>query len=181
MGDLNEFRTHRVADVLSDFCNLQRCIASANTTAPSQADYFSPAWTLLRQCATDGQFILDCSADVSRPVGRTEHEQQKLELQHVLLDAYARRHEAQKIYLRQMAAQRCISDRKHILDSSGGRPNPSNQLLLHSCDVQLQQELQQITDEFIYLDMLSGDQNLGRWTAEDPGLYDILNWLSTRS
>ncbi len=42
------------------------------------------------------------------------------------------------------------------------------------------QEVQQITDEFVYLDLLSGDQSLGRWTVEDPGLFDILNWLSTR-
>ncbi|TQV92879.1 hypothetical protein V2A60_003816 [Cordyceps javanica] len=180
MGDLNEYRIHRVAEVLSDFRNLQHCIASINTNAPCQADYFTPAWDLLRQCAADGQFILDCSADVSLPVGRNEHEQKKLELQHVLLDAYARRHEAQKIYLRQMAAQRCISGRKQITDSSGSL-NPSNEVHLRACDVQLQQELQHITDEFVYLDMLSGDQSLGRWTVEDPGLYDIVNWLSTRA
>ena len=128
----------------------------------------------------------------------------------MLLDAYARRHEAQKIYLRQMAAQRCISARKQILDSTGG-PNPSNEFQLYALDAQLQQvcellllsdsgdaelrnevcrkpqiadhlqEVQQITDEFVYLDLLGGDQSLGRWTVEDPGLFDILNWLSTRS
>ncbi len=43
------------------------------------------------------------------------------------------------------------------------------------------QEVQQITDESVYLDLLGGDQSLGRWTVEDPGLFDILNWLSTRS
>ncbi|KAM3511848.1 hypothetical protein MY11210_004466 [Beauveria gryllotalpidicola] len=180
MGDLNEYRITRVAEVLSDFRHLQYCITSANTNAPSQTEYHTPAWNLLRQCLADGKFILDCSADLSFPVGRNEHEQKKLELQHVLLDAYARRHEAQKIYLRQMAAQRCTTARKQIIDS-GGNPHQSNEAHLHNCDVQLQQEVQQITDEFVYLDMLSGDQSLGRWTVEDPGLYDILNWLSTRS
>ncbi|KAJ3493634.1 hypothetical protein NLG97_g4611 [Lecanicillium saksenae] len=202
---VNEYRIARVAEVLGDFRNLQHCIASANINAPCQADYFTSAWTLLRQCATDGQFILDCSADISFPVAQNEHEQKKLELLQsvlssyrplwpaivpeanksclgfsVLLDAYARRHEAQKIYLRQMAAQRCILARKRILDLTGG-PSPSNELHLHSCDVQLEQEVQQITDEFVYLDLLQNDQGQGRWTAEDPGLYDILNWLHTRS
>ncbi|KAM3426160.1 hypothetical protein MY4824_010085 [Beauveria thailandica] len=180
MGDLNEYRITRVAEVLSDFRDLQYYITSANTNAPSQTEYYTPAWNLLRQCLADGKFILDCSADVSLPVGRNEHEQKKLELQHVLLDAYARRHEAQKIYLRQMAAQRCTSARKQILDA-GGYSHHSKEAHLHTCNVQLQQEVQQITDEFVYLDMLSGDQSLGRWTVEDPGLYDILNWLSTRS
>lgn len=180
MGDLNEYRIQRVAEVLSDFRDLQHCIAAANITAPCQADYYTAAWTLLRQCSTDGQFILDCAADVSYPVGRNEHEQKKLELQHVLLDAYARRHEAQKIYMRQLAAQRCISARKQVLEATGG-PHPSNHLRLQACNIQLEQEVEQITDEFVYLDMLSGDQSLGRWTVEDPGLYDILNWLSTRS
>ncbi|KGQ11558.1 hypothetical protein BBAD15_g2701 [Beauveria bassiana D1-5] len=189
MGDLNEYRITRVAEVLSDFRDLQYRITSANTNCPSQTEYYTPAWNMLRQCLADAKFILDCSADVSLPVGRNEHEQKKLELQHltqvpalrsVLLDAYARRHEAQKIYLRQMAAQRCTRARKQILDSAGYFPQ-SNEAHLHTCDVQLQQEVQQITDEFVYLDMLSGDQRLGRWTVEDPGLYDLLNWLSTRS
>ncbi|OAA72634.1 hypothetical protein LEL_08418 [Akanthomyces lecanii RCEF 1005] len=180
MGDLNEYRIARVAEVLSDFRDLQHCIASGNVSAPCEADHFTPAWTLLRQCVAEGQFILECSADISYPVGQNEHEQKKLELQHVLLDAYARRHEAQKIYLRQMAAQRCISARKQILDTTGG-PSPSNEFQLYALDAQLQQEVQQITDESVYLDLLGGDQRLGRWTVEDPGLFDILNWLSTRS
>ncbi|KAK8140684.1 hypothetical protein G3M48_002701, partial [Beauveria asiatica] len=81
MGDLNEYRITRVAEVLSDFRDLQYCITSANTNAPSQTEYYTPAWNLLRQCLADGKFILDCSADISLPVGRNEHEQKKLELQ----------------------------------------------------------------------------------------------------
>ncbi|KAM3445314.1 hypothetical protein MY3296_010215, partial [Beauveria thailandica] len=81
MGDLNEYRITRVAEVLSDFRDLQYYITSANTNAPSQTEYYTPAWNLLRQCLADGKFILDCSADVSLPVGRNEHEQKKLELQ----------------------------------------------------------------------------------------------------
>lgn len=38
-----------------------------------------------------------------------------------------------------------------------------------------------ITDEYVYMEMLSNDQNIGRWTVEDPGLFDIINWLQTRS
>lgn len=56
----------------------------------------------------------------------------------VLLDAYARRHEAQKIYMRQIAAQRCILARRQVLDATGS-PNPSNEQQLYACNVQMQQ------------------------------------------
>lgn len=53
----------------------------------------------------------------------------------VLLDAFSRRHEAQKIYLRQAAAQRWIEYREEILQ--GGRPSSGNQAQLRRCDQQL--------------------------------------------
>lgn len=82
---VNEYRIARVAEVLSDFRDLQHCIASGNVSAPSQTDHFTPAWTLLRQCVAEGQFILECSADISYPVGVNEHEQKKLELQQYVI------------------------------------------------------------------------------------------------
>jgi hypothetical protein len=53
----------------------------------------------------------------------------------VLLDAYARRHEGQKIYLRQAAAQRWVDWRDQIL--MGGRPHSGNQQQLRVVDQQL--------------------------------------------
>lgn len=53
----------------------------------------------------------------------------------VLLDAYGRRHEAQKIYLRQAASQRWIEHREQVLN--GGRPSSKNQSQLRLCDQQL--------------------------------------------
>ncbi len=53
----------------------------------------------------------------------------------VNLDAYARRHEGQKIYLRQAAAQRWIEWRDQIL--LGGRPHSGNQAQLRAVDQQL--------------------------------------------
>lgn len=159
---VNEHRIARIAEVLADFRNLQHTIAATNISAPSQTEHFTPAWTLLRQCATDGQYILDRAADLSFPVGQNDQEQRTLELLEcvptllhtcqsqngqligfiivfrVLLDAYARRHEAQKIYMRQIAAQRCILARKQVLDATGS-PNASNEQQLYACDVQMQQ------------------------------------------
>lgn len=52
-----------------------------------------------------------------------------------MLDAYSRRHEAQKIYLRQEAAQRWISWREQVL--LGQRPHSGHTSQLSACDAQL--------------------------------------------
>ena len=53
----------------------------------------------------------------------------------VMLDAYSRRHEAQKIYLRQGAAQRWIGWRDQVLQ--GERPHTGHTEQLAACDAQL--------------------------------------------
>lgn len=58
-----------------------------------------------------------------------------MRLRRVLLDAYARRHEGQKIYLRQAAANRWIERREQIL--GGHRPNSGNRSALRANDQQL--------------------------------------------
>ncbi|EMR64061.1 hypothetical protein MGN70_007661 [Eutypa lata] len=179
MDGLNEYRTARVADVLSDFRNLQYYIAAAPVDPTNPDDYYTEGWAALRQCALDGQHILNCSADVTVPqtIGG-EEEQAKAELQQVLLDAYARRHEAQKIYLRQAAAQRWIEYRDQVLQ--GQRPSSSHRRQLRACDEQLRRELQQITDDAIYRELQSSDSGMLRWTAEDPALRTVQRWLRAR-
>lgn len=63
------------------------------------------------------------------------HEISVLITKRVLLDAFSRRHEAQKIYLRQGAAQRWISYRDHVLQ--GERPHSGHTDQLNACDAQL--------------------------------------------
>ncbi|KAF4423082.1 hypothetical protein FPRO06_05323 [Fusarium proliferatum] len=179
MDGLNEFRTMRVAEVLSDFRTLQYYIAAAPVDPEDTADYYTEGWAALRQCALDGQHILECGADTSVPTPPGgEQEQMKAELKQVLLDAYARRHEGQKIYLRQAAAQRWVEYRKQVLQ--GGVPNSSNQSQLRACDRQLRAELSAIADEVIYAELKASDEGMGRWTAEDPSLRSVLRWLRAR-
>lgn len=176
---LNEYRTARVAELLSDFRTLQYYIAAAPCNPTDMDDYYTEGWAALRQCALDGQHILNCAADVTVPcaMGGPE-EQAKAELKQVSLDAYARRHEGQKIYLRQAAAQRWIDWRDQIL--MGGKPHSGNQAQLRACDQQLRAELANITDEVIYSELQVSDINLGRWTAEDPSLRAVQRWVRTR-
>lgn len=133
---MNDLRTIRVAETLSDFQSIQYFIAAAPVDPPNMDDYYTEGWCTLRQCNVDGQRILNCGADTSVPVttGGAD-EQAKAELKQVLLDAFARRHEAQKIYLRQAAAQRWAESREMVLQ--GGRPSSRNQIQLSQVDLQL--------------------------------------------
>ncbi|KAK6080418.1 hypothetical protein SCUP515_03437 [Seiridium cupressi] len=176
---VNEYRTARVAEILSDFRTLQYYIAAAPSEPPSTEDYYTEGWAALRQCALDGQHILNCAADTTVPeTTGGEEEQVKAELRQVTLDAFARRHEAQKIYLRQAAAQRWIDYREQVLQ--GGRPTAAHRRQLRACDVQLRNELTQITDDTIYQELRNSDASIGRWTAEDPSVRAVQRWLRTR-
>ncbi|KAF6802309.1 hypothetical protein CSOJ01_11670 [Colletotrichum sojae] len=179
MDGLNEFRVTRVAEVLSDFRTLQYYIAAAPMDPANIEDYYTEGWAALRQCSLDGQHILNCAADTSVPqASGGPHEQEKAELKQCLLDSFARRHECQKIYLRQAAAQRWVSNRDDVLQ--GGRPNARNQAHLLACDQQLRAELATITDETIYNELQASDASMGRWTAEDPSVRGVQRWLRAR-
>jgi hypothetical protein len=84
---VNEYRTARVAEILADFRTLQYYIAAAPVDPPNMDDYYTEGWAALRQCAIDGQHILNVGADVSVPrASGGPDEQAKAELkQYVLL------------------------------------------------------------------------------------------------
>ncbi|KAL7973975.1 hypothetical protein HDV63DRAFT_204022 [Trichoderma sp. SZMC 28014] len=179
MDGLNECRTARVAEVLADFRALQYYISAGPVEPENEEDYYTEGWAALRQCTIDGQYILDVAADTRVPAAQGGVEEQtRAELQQILLDAYARRHEGQKILLRQAAAQRWIEYRDQILQ--GQRPHPGNHAQLQAIDIQLRAELTAITDEYVYTELLTADQSQGRWTMEDPSLHRIQRWLQSR-
>jgi len=79
---VNEYRTARVAEILSDFRTLQYYIAAAPAEPDHPDDYYTEGWSALQQCAMDGQHILNCGADTSVPnVRGGPEEQAKAELQ----------------------------------------------------------------------------------------------------
>lgn len=78
---VNDFRTARVAEVLSDFQAIQYYIAASPVNPSNMDDYYTEGWTALRQCNLDGQRILNCGADTSVPeTSGGPEEQAKAEL-----------------------------------------------------------------------------------------------------
>ncbi|KAK3388403.1 hypothetical protein B0T20DRAFT_365209 [Sordaria brevicollis] len=175
---VNPLREARVAELLSDFRTLQFYIAAAPTSPSNPDDYYTEGWAALRQCALDGQHILNCAADISIPcaTGPGPDEQAKAELKQVLLDAYARRHEGQKIYLRQAAAQRWVGWREQVLSGAAGGGTT-----VEGVDGQLRVELANITDEAVYNELQANDISMGRWIDEDPSLAQVQRWIRSRS
>jgi hypothetical protein len=130
---VNDERATRVADLLSDFRGLQHRIAAVSCDPPHPDDFYTEGYAALRQCAVDGQHILNVAADTRVPVTRGgPAEQEKAELSQVLLDSFARRHEAQKICMRQGAAMRWVAWRDSVL--MGMRPNVTHVQGLAACD-----------------------------------------------
>ncbi|TLD06432.1 uncharacterized protein PgNI_08082 [Pyricularia grisea] len=175
----NEYRRIRVGELLADFRDLQTWIAEAPDTPDDMDDYYSEGWAALRQCALDGHHILNCGADTSVPQVRGgQEEQEKAELLQNHLDAFSRRHESHKIWLRQGAAQRWVAARFQILQ--GRRPHARHSAQLKACDRALRREYETITDEAVYNQLQASDIELGRWTGEDPSLRAVQRWLRSR-
>lgn len=67
--------------MLSDFRTLQYYIAAAPVNPENMDDYYTEGWAALRQCALDGQHILNCGADMTVPQSNgNPAEQAKAEL-----------------------------------------------------------------------------------------------------
>ncbi|TWU76957.1 hypothetical protein ED733_007216 [Metarhizium rileyi] len=179
MDGLNDCRTARVAEILDDFRTLQYYISDAPSRPKNAEDYGTEGWTALRQCKVDGHHILECAADTRVPVAQGgQEEQTKAQLKQVLLDAFSRRHQGQKIYMKQSAAKRWLEYRDLILQ--GQRPRPAIQHHLDACDSQLRADLACITDASVYNELVAFDHGLYRWTVEDPSLQSVVGWLSAR-
>lgn len=166
---LNDARAIRIAEIMTDFRNLQHYIAQIRVS-PALAEYYLEGYRLVRQCYAEAQAVL--AAPFNTNNSSAEHpEQQKVLLKAVLLDASIRRFRCQKIYLRATAAMRWINSRDAILgEGTAGNANPTT---LRGVDDTLQAELASITDEYVEYSLRSQDIQQGKWLAEDPDLRTI--------
>lgn len=66
-----------MAELLADFRTLQYYIAAVECNPANMDDYYTEGWAQLRQCALDGQHILNCAADVTVPRANGGPEEQE--------------------------------------------------------------------------------------------------------
>ena len=165
---VNEARAMRVAEIMNDFQNLQHLIATSQAPTPPDG-YNQEGYEVLRQCRAEAQIVLAApfppeNLHVPASPGEAEKRQlqryvcgvqQKpqgskdlrltLQSNRIIVDASARRFQAQKIYLRALAAIRWATERNRIL--GGRRPNAGHLTALRALDASLTRVSQ--TSEFV--------------------------------
>ncbi|KAI9847120.1 MAG: hypothetical protein M1838_001003 [Thelocarpon superellum] len=160
---------------MEDYRTLQRQIVQIQTDPSNVEDYYEQGYVVLRQCVLDAQTLLAAHFDPTPPATPDSNdEQERTQLQRVLLDAGTRRFQAQKIYQQATAAERWAHYREGILQ--GARPQAAHAAALQATTHHLRAELSLITDESVYGQLSRRDRQAGRWTAEDPSLQLIRQW-----
>lgn len=167
---LNDARAIRIAEIMTDFRNLQHYIAQIRVS-PSPEEFYLQGYTLVRECHAEAQAILNAPFNANTSPGE-DVEQQKALLKAVLLDSSIRRFRCQRVYLRATAAMRWINSRSAILREEGASSSA-----LQKVDASLQSELASITDEYVEFSLRSEDVQQGKWLHEDPGLAIIQQYL----
>lgn len=76
---VNDARAMRIAEIMTDFRNLQHYLSQVRAT-PTAEEYYLEGYSLLRSCATEAQTILQTpfSASTGATTGDPERERQQL-------------------------------------------------------------------------------------------------------
>ncbi|KAL9098354.1 MAG: hypothetical protein Q9163_005976 [Psora crenata] len=145
---------------------------------PKPDDYNEFGYSTLRQCQNEARSLLVApfSGQILHPPTITE-DAAKRQLQHIIVDASARRLQAQKIFLRATAAVKWINTRNITL--RGGKARHGDLSKLQQIDTILSQEMNNITDQRIVSAFRAKDAQAGYWLDDDPALPVILAWIGT--
>ncbi|KAI4120462.1 MAG: hypothetical protein LQ338_007005 [Usnochroma carphineum] len=175
MADVNEARALRVVEIMNEFQSLQCRIAEYAPNPPPE-EYFEEGYQVLRQCRAEALAVLAAPfpLDLSQ-VPSGDGEQEKRQLQRIIIDASARRFQAKKIYLRAVAAVRWSNTRNAILQ--GEQPDQGHAAQLQQANSTLRTELASITDARIINEFRTADTRAGYWLQDDPSRATILDWI----
>lgn len=174
---LNEARALRVTEILRDYQSIQRRIGQFQAS-PRPDECNEIGYSSLRACHADARTLLAVPypPEMLHPPARP-NEAEKRQLQRVILDASARRFQAQKIYLRAAAAFKWVQRRQAVLQ--GRKPQAAHSQALKEADKTLRNELAAITNERVANAFRAADSQAGYWLSEDPELATVLAWVRT--
>ncbi|KAL5121558.1 hypothetical protein ACEQ8H_000630 [Pleosporales sp. CAS-2024a] len=174
---LNHARAIRVAEIMSDFRNLQHYLSQLSAS-PSAEEYYLEGYSLLRECASEAQAILQTPFAGSSAVSTGDPEQERQQLRAIIADAAVRRFQCQRAYLRANSALRWINRRNAVL--RGQRANPSHMAALQQIDATLRSERIAMTDAYVESTLRTQDAAQHKWLNEDPTLAQIQHMLLSR-
>ncbi|EOA87524.1 hypothetical protein ACJQWK_09044 [Exserohilum turcicum] len=174
---LNDARAMRVAEIMTDFRNLQHYLVQLRAT-PTAEEYYLDGYSLLRQCTSEAQAILQTPFASSTSSGAGDPEYEKRQLKAIIVDAAVRRFQCQRAYLRANAGLRWMNSRQSIL--RGQKPNASHLAALQQADATLRNELMAMTDAYVDNTLRAADAAQGKWLNEDPSLAQIQQIILSR-
>ncbi|CAI9632080.1 hypothetical protein GT037_005775 [Alternaria burnsii] len=174
---LNDARAMRVAEIMTDFRNLQHYLVQLRAT-PTAEEYYLEGYSLLRQCTSEAQSILQTPFSGSASSGSGNPESEKQQLRAIITDAAVRRFQCQRAYLRAHAGLRWMNSRNSIL--RGQKPNASHLGALQQADATMRNELLAISDAYVENTLRAADAAQGKWLNEDPSLAQIQQILMSR-
>ncbi|KAF2133817.1 hypothetical protein P153DRAFT_372380 [Dothidotthia symphoricarpi CBS 119687] len=173
---LNDARAIRIAEIMTDFRNLQHYLSQLRAT-PTAEEYYLEGFSLMRQCISEAHTILQTPFNATGPAtGDPEREKQQLKT--IITDSAVRRFQCQRAYLRAHAGLRWMHSRTNILQ--GARPNASHIAALQQADSTLRNELLAITDAYVQETLQNQDASQGKWLQEDPTLAQMQQVLLAR-
>ncbi|KAF2207294.1 hypothetical protein CERZMDRAFT_102575 [Cercospora zeae-maydis SCOH1-5] len=170
---LNTARAMRVGELMTDFRNIQRFMSSIRVS-PSAEDYNEEGFRVLRHCVAQSQRMLqqDFASTVPSMKQESDEESAKQQLRTILSDAATKRFHAHKLYLQARAAIRWASNRQKILQ--GQRPHAGHAQVLAQLQANLRQELLSLSDQRVAALLRHQDLQERKWTAEDPGVDEMV-------
>ncbi|KAJ4352780.1 hypothetical protein N0V95_003942 [Ascochyta clinopodiicola] len=174
---LNDARAMRIAEIMTDFRNLQHYLSQLHAT-PTAEEYYLEGYSLLRSCASEAQTTLQTPFSASTGASTGDPERERQQLKTIITDAAVRRFQCQRAYLRAHAGLRWMNSRYGIL--RGQKPNAGHLPALQQVDGTLRNELLAITDTYVESTLRSQDTAQGKWLAEDPSLSQIQQQLMRR-
>ncbi|KAH7093521.1 hypothetical protein FB567DRAFT_175546 [Paraphoma chrysanthemicola] len=174
---LNDARAMRVAEIMTDFRNLQHYLIQLRAS-PTAEEYYLEGYSLLRQCQSEAQTILQTPFAGHTGASAGDPEQEKRQLRAIITDAAVRRFQCQRAYLLAHAGQRWMKSRNEIL--RGQMPNASHLGALQQADATLRNDRLAITDAHVEYTLRAADAAQGKWLHEDPSLAQIQHILMSR-
>ncbi|KAF1917743.1 hypothetical protein BDU57DRAFT_175919 [Ampelomyces quisqualis] len=174
---LNDARAMRVAEIMTDFRNLLHHLVQLRAT-PTAEEYYLDGYSLLRQCSSEAQAILQTPFSGSSGASSGDPEQERQQLKAIITDAAVRRFRCQRAYLLANAALRWVNARNSIL--RGQKPNASHLGAFQQADATLRTERLALTDAYVENTLRTQDAAQGKWLNEDPSLAQIQHIIMSR-